>query len=87
MNDTLLSDTTTHGIRVGAAAFYLPQPSEPDAGKHVYGYRIVILNNSDQTVQLISRHWDIIDADGELKDVDGEGVVGEQPVLSAGRSV
>lgn len=86
MSQTLLSDTTTHGIRVGAAAFYLEQPSDPDAGKFAYGYRIVILNDSDQTVQLISRHWDIIDSDGELKSVDGEGVVGEQPVLSPGEA-
>ena len=86
MHQPLLSDTTTQDIRVGAAAFYLPQPSDPDANKYAYGYRIVILNNSQQVIQLISRHWDIIDADGELRSVDGEGVVGEQPILSPGEA-
>ncbi|MEM9414228.1 MAG: Co2+/Mg2+ efflux protein ApaG [Planctomycetota bacterium] len=86
MNATLISDTTTHGIRVGAAAFYLPEPSAPDENKYVFGYRVVILNAGDQTVQLLRRHWDIIDGDGEVKTVDGQGVVGEQPELEPGEA-
>lgn len=86
MSDPLLSDTTTHGIRVGAAAFYLPRASKPDDGLYRFGYRIVIVNSSDQTVQLIDRHWDIIDGEGEMHTVDGEGVVGEQPVLAPGEA-
>ncbi|XAM00410.1 Co2+/Mg2+ efflux protein ApaG [Phycisphaeraceae bacterium D3-23] len=86
MNATLISDTTTHGIRVGAAAFYLPDPSVPEENKYVFGYRVVILNAGDQGVQLLRRHWDIIDGDGTVKTVDGKGVVGEQPELEPGEA-
>ena len=81
-----MSDITTHGFRVGATAFYLAQESDPDASQFVYGYRVVILNDSDRPAKLVSRHWEIIDAQGKVKEVDGEGVVGEQPHLEPGRA-
>ena len=81
-----MSDATTHNIRVGAAAFYLPDESNPDQSQWVFGYNIVIVNNSDRKVQLLNRHWRIIDADGEEHTVDGEGVIGQQPVLEPGRA-
>ena len=86
MTTPAMSDTTTHGIRVGATAYYLPDESDPDHDEYFFGYRIVIHNTSDLTVRLISRHWDIIDGNGELKKVDGDGVVGEQPVLGPGQA-
>lgn len=82
----LMSDMTTHGVRVGANAFYLPDESTPDDDEFVFGYRIVILNESDRTVTLLSRHWDLIDAQGELREVDGEGVVGQKPRLAPGEA-
>lgn len=82
----LMSDVTTHGVRVGANAFYLPDESTPEANEFVFGYRIVILNDSDRTVTLQARHWDLIDADGDLKEIDGEGVVGEKPCLAPGEA-
>ena len=82
----LMSDKTTHGVRVGANAFYLPDESTPEDGEFVFGYRIVILNDSERTVTLKSRHWDLIDAKGELREVDGEGVVGQQPRLAPGEA-
>jgi ApaG protein len=82
----LMSDQTTHGVRVGANAFYLPDESTPEDNEFVFGYRIVILNESDRTVTLLSRHWDLIDAKGELREVDGEGVVGQQPRLAPGEA-
>lgn len=81
-----MSDVTTRGIRIGATAYYLPDESSPENGEYFFGYRIVIHNTSDVTVQLLTRHWDIIDAEGEHKTVDGEGVVGEQPVLGPGQA-
>lgn len=81
-----MSDITTHGIRVGATAYYLPEESEPDNGQFFFGYRIVIHNTRDDTVQLLTRHWDIIDGDGEIKQVDGKGVVGELPTLAPGQA-
>ncbi len=76
-----MSDVITHDIRVGATAYYLPDESDPDAHVYFFGYRIVIVNQSPRTVQLLTRHWDIIDGDGQCRTVDGPGVVGEQPLL------
>jgi ApaG protein len=79
-----LSDTTTHGIRVGATAFYLPDESMPEEGRYLFGYRIVIVNESNTTATLRTRHWRIIDAHGNVEEVKGEGVVGQQPRLGPG---
>ncbi len=85
MAQPALSDVTTEGVRVGATAFYLPQESDPSEERFVWGYRIVILNQGKQKVQLISRHWVIIDADGKREEVRGAGVVGETPILEPGQ--
>lgn len=76
-----MSDLTTHGIRVGAAAFYLPDESSPEDRRFRFGYNIVIVNTSDTPARLISRHWIIIDAHGRREDVQGPGVVGQTPRL------
>jgi ApaG protein len=79
-----LSDTITNGIRVGATAFYLPEESLPEESRFVFGYRIVIVNEGTTAVTLRSRHWTIIDGDGNVEEVKGEGVVGQQPRLAPG---
>ena len=81
-----MSDTTTEGIRVGAAAFYLPAESDPDERRYVFGYNIVIANLGDQPAQLLTRHWIIIDANGNRDDVEGPGVVGHTPRLEPGQA-
>ncbi|HVX83816.1 MAG TPA: Co2+/Mg2+ efflux protein ApaG [Phycisphaerae bacterium] len=81
-----LSDTTTDGIRVGATAFYIPEESSPDEDRYVFGYRIVIVNEGLHPATLRSRHWVIIDAEGQAKEVSGDGVVGQQPRLSPGQA-
>lgn len=78
---TQMSDTTTDGVRIGAAAIYLPEVSEPKVGRYMFGYNIVILNQGEQPVQLLSRYWKIIDADGEVEEVNGEGVIGQTPII------
>ena len=78
---TQMSDTTTNNVRVGAAAIYLPEVSDPKIGNYVFGYNIVILNQGDQPVQLLTRYWKIIDADGEIEEVNGEGVIGQTPTI------
>lgn len=83
---TLMSDLTTHGIRVGATGFYLPDESTPEEEEFVFGYRVVILNDSTETIQVLTRHWEIIDAEGNARYVDGEGVVGKKPVLAPGEA-
>ena len=81
-----MSEEVTEGIRVGAAAFYLPQESDLDEDRYAFGYTIVIVNEGDRAAQLLSRHWVIIDADGRRQDVRGPGVVGETPRLEPGQA-
>ena len=76
----------TEGITVRVAVNFLPEQSRIEAGKWFWVYHIRIENDSGQTVQLLSRHWRITDARGAVNIVDGEGVVGEQPVLGVGES-
>ncbi len=80
-----LSDTITNGIRVGATAFYLPEESDPDHKQFRFGYRIVIVNEGPATATLRTRSWRIIDANGTVEEVKGEGVVGQQPRLESGQ--
>ncbi len=75
----------TRGILVRASVSYLADQSEPENDRWVWSYHIRIENHSDQTVQLLTRHWDITDARGGLHVVDGDGVVGDQPVLNPGQ--
>ena len=76
---------TTEGITVTASPIYLDGQSDVMQKKFVFAYSIRIENNSDRTVQLLRRHWIITDGDGDTKDVEGEGVVGKQPVLEPGQ--
>jgi len=77
-----MSDVTTREVRVGATAFYLPDESRPNEGQYLFGYRIMIVNESSQSVRLLSRYWQIIDADGNEQEVRGAGVVGVTPQLN-----
>ena len=81
-----MSDTTTNGIRVQVETRYLPEQSSPRDNQYLFAYRIRISNEGGETAQLISRHWVITDADGHVEQVQGPGVVGEQPVLGPGSS-
>mgnify|MGYP006158249323 CR=1 FL=1 len=63
-----MSDTTTRGVRVGATAFFLPDQSDPDDRKFLFGYNIVIGNYGDVPVQLLRRHWVIIDGLGRYRE-------------------
>ena len=78
--------STTQGIEVEVEPFYLPDRSEPDEMRFVWGYRVTIANNSDETVQLLARSWRITDGFGRVEEVRGPGVVGEQPELNPGDS-
>ncbi|MEZ6017706.1 MAG: Co2+/Mg2+ efflux protein ApaG [Planctomycetota bacterium] len=80
------SDLVTQGIRVHAAAQFLPGESKPTESSFVYGYRITLTNEGERPAQLISRHWVILDGEGRRRDVKGPGVVGQQPRLEPGQS-
>lgn len=74
----------TAGVRVSVDVVYQSAYSNPEKLHFMFSYQITIENLSDDTIQLISRHWDIFDSIGEYKRVDGEGVVGEKPILPPG---
>ncbi|MBX5159360.1 Co2+/Mg2+ efflux protein ApaG [Rhizobium sp. NZLR8] len=74
----------TKDIEVVVEPFYLEEQSDPDDDRYVWGYRIVISNNSGIAVRLVNRYWNITDQNGQVDEVTGPGVVGEQPRLSPG---
>ncbi len=77
---------TTQSITVSVEAFYLDEQSDPEDAHFVWAYHVRIENNGRETVQLMTRHWRITDSLGNIQEVQGDGVVGEQPVLSPGQS-
>jgi ApaG protein len=76
----------TNGIEVRVEPFYLADRSDPAQGRYVWAYRITIDNQSAGAVTLLSRYWHIIDGLGHVEEVEGPGVVGEQPELDPGDS-
>ncbi|MDO8502222.1 MAG: Co2+/Mg2+ efflux protein ApaG [Gemmatimonadaceae bacterium] len=73
------------GIRITVRPIYLRDQSEPSARHYVFAYFVRIENVGDQAAQLISRRWLIHDSTGEDVEVEGEGVVGEQPLIAPGK--
>lgn len=85
--DALMSyETTTKGIRVSVRPSFSLSHSEPAEGRFVFTYLVELENQGDEPATLLFRHWHIHDAQGEDSEVDGEGVVGEQPTLKPGNS-
>lgn len=74
----------TNGIKISVQTMYQDQDSNPEAEHFMFAYRIVIENLSDYTIQLKRRQWFIFDSSGLQREVEGEGVVGEQPVIEPG---
>ena len=77
---------TTDGVTVRVAVSYLPEQSEPRRGRWFWAYHIRLENDGAQAVQLLTRHWIITDGRGARHSVEGEGVVGEQPLIEPGAS-
>jgi ApaG protein len=75
-------EARTRDIHVSVETRFLENESEPDNQYFVWAYHIRITNLGEETVQLLSRHWIITDGMGRAQEVKGEGVVGEQPILS-----
>ncbi len=74
----------TRDIEVTVEPYYLAEQSDPEDSRFVWGYRIVISNLSENTVRLMHRYWHITDETGQVDEVRGPGVVGEQPTLGPG---
>ena len=77
---------TTRSIKVTVKPFYLEDQSSPADNHFVWAYHVRIENRGRETVQLRRRHWKITDNRGQMQEVRGPGVVGEQPVLAPGES-
>jgi ApaG protein len=86
MTQTGSSEAVTEGIRVEVYPEFIPEQSIPTEKKYVFAYRVTITNESKRRTKLVSRHWVIINADGDREDVEGPGVVGYTPELEPGES-
>lgn len=76
----------TRGISVTVSPCYLAEESSPEQGRYFFAYTVEIINTGVERVQLMDRYWRIIDGRGQIREVRGAGVVGEQPVLGPGES-
>jgi ApaG protein len=86
MEDRTQYRAITRGIAVNVEPAYLEAKSSPGNSQYLWAYQVTIENQGLETVQLLNRHWMITNARGELNEVKGPGVVGEQPVLKPGES-
>ena len=82
----LMYSKTTNGITVTVRPYFLDDQSSPQENHYVWAYQINIINSSNNTMKLNHRNWLIIDANGKIINVQGEGVVGEFPTLAPGES-
>src|SRR5262245_28270858 len=81
-----MSTALTRGILVEVKSEYIPERSDPQNQFYFFAYHVKITNQGEETAQLVSRHWIITDANGTVEEVQGPGVVGEQPILEPGES-
>jgi len=79
-------EATTQQVTVRVAVSYLAEQSAPASGRWFWSYHIRLENGGSRSVQLLSRHWRILDGRGALHEVRGEGVVGEMPLIAPGAS-
>ena len=77
-------EATTHQIRVKVIPAYVQDQSDPVANRYFFSYTVEIENLGAKSVQLVSRHWIITDGLGQVEEVTGPGVVGQQPTLQPG---
>lgn len=74
----------TQGVKISVETFYQPEYSNPINAEYMFAYQVTIENVSNNTVKLLRRKWYIYDSNGVVRQVEGEGVVGRQPVLKPG---
>lgn len=76
--------TEPYKIDIEVESHYIEEQSIPEEDRYVFAYTITIRNNGSEPAKLLTRHWLITDGDGNTQEVNGEGVVGEQPHISPG---
>lgn len=80
------NDIVNDTIHVQVESEYLSEQSDPENHRYAHAYHVTISNEGDEAVQLLNRHWLIIDGNEDVQEVQGEGVIGQQPVLQPGES-
>lgn len=81
-----MPSTVTNGIRIDVKSSFLPERSNPPKPLYVFAYHITIVNDSEQPAELKDRYWHITDANGNIEEIRGPGVVGNQPRLKKNES-
>ena len=81
-----MAEQKRYEVKVTARSEYVPDQSDEESGRYVFAYTITITNVGTVAAQLVSRHWVITDANNEVQEVRGLGVVGEQPLLKPDES-
>jgi ApaG protein len=84
--EALMYSRVTRDIEITVLPEFVPERSDVNEGHYFWAYTVEIANQSDITVQVTARHWKITDANGQLEEIKGSGVVGEQPVLKPGET-
>ncbi|PJJ75025.1 ApaG protein [Thermoflavifilum aggregans] len=74
----------TEGITISVETFFQPDYSNPLGHEFMFAYRITIENDNVFPIKLLRRHWYVVDANGMKREIEGEGVVGMQPIIAAG---
>jgi len=80
----LAMSANDYKIRVEVTPNYIETQSDPDMGHYVFSYTVTIINDGNFPARLLTRHWIIKNADGEIQEIKGDGVVGEHPHLKPG---
>lgn len=82
----MMANQITEGISITVETFYNQEQSNPILGEYTFAYRVSIENLADFPIRLLRRQWHIFDSNGSYREVEGEGVVGQQPVIEPGES-
>lgn len=82
----VMASKISEGIEINVETFYQAEYSNPVNNEFMFAYRITIENHNSFSIKLLRRQWYIFDSNGENREVEGEGVVGMQPVLQSGQS-
>ena len=81
-----IAEAITSGVKVQVISKYIPEHSNPDIPRYFFAYWVTITNDSETNIKLLDRHWKITDANGKSNLIDGEGVIGKQPIINTGAS-
>ena len=81
----MIYSNTSYQVKVSVKSAFQEKQSNPDNGQFVFGYKVSIENKGSEYIQLLKRHWFILDALGKVKEVKGDGVIGEQPFIAPGK--